>query len=200
MKIIKYIMKGSYLVHKVLKNMFKVMVDESYSDEEKEFLEYIFILYSFEIMKAVAIIFSFFVIGYIKEALIICTVMFFSRPFIGGYHEDTQFKCLIITFASVFWILLLGKNSQLTFNANILLIILSIFCIWNQAPLIDEKMPLTKEYLIKRNKIIGTIIISIFAILSVFIYGKSNYYIFITWTIVFQALMMFKKNKVNKIS
>lgn len=181
-------------MHRILKSIFAKMVDESYSTHERELLEYVFIVYSYELIKAFIIIAAFFIMGYLKESLIICSVMFISRPFIGGYHEDTQFKCLIATFISVLWILILGKNSQLTFYGNILFVMLSIFCIWNQAPVIDEKMPITKQHLINRNRIIGTVIVSIFAMLSVFLYEKSVYYIFITWTIVFEALMMFKKN------
>lgn len=180
-------------MHSILRNIFARMVDESYSNEERELLEYVFILYSFEIIKAVIIIFLFFILGYIKEALVICSVMFLSKPFIGGYHEDSQLKCLIATFLAILWIVFLGNNSDLTFSGNVLIIILSIFCVWNQAPVIDDKMPITNQKVIERNRIVGTAILTIFGVLSIILSRNSNYYIFITWTILFQALMMFKK-------
>ena len=181
-------------IRKVLKNIFKIMIDEKYSNEDEEVLEYVFIGCSFEVIKLIMILGLLLACGLLGEGIVICTVMFLSKPFIGGYHEETQLRCLVSTIISIFFIIIISKNSSFTYLGNIMVIILSIFCIWNQAPLIDQRRPITKVNLINRNRIIGTSILAIFGLMSILAYEKSRIYILITWTIVFQVLMLFRKN------
>ena len=177
----------------VLKKIYWSLIDTSYSDDEKQIMEYVFISVSFEIIKGILIFIILSMTNYFKEGLIICLVMFTSKPFIGGYHEESQIKCFISTLISIGIIFVIANNCEFTLVGNGIALLLSVFCIWNQAPIINSKMPLTKLNLINRNRIYGTVIISIFAITSIIIY-KSQYYIFITWSVIFQALMMFEKN------
>lgn len=181
-------------IRKSLKSIFEMMIDEKYSDQEKEVLEYVFVGCSFEIIKIILILGLLSVCGLFKEGLIVCTVMFTSKPFIGGYHEDTQLKCLAATIISIFFIVIIGENSSFTKLGNIMVILLSIFCIWNQAPVIDNRRPLTKVNLINRNRIIGTVILACFGVISILLCERNRIYMLITWTIVFQALMLFRKN------
>lgn len=65
------------------------------------------------------------------------------------------------------FIVILSKNSNLDIVSSIILNFISIFCIYNQVPIINPKMPLTKENLIKRNRIISIVNSLIFIILSI---------------------------------
>lgn len=72
------------------------------------------------------------------------------KPFIGGYHEDTQLRCFIATLIIVFSIIFLAKNNTLSFESCLILNFISIFSIYNKAPIINDKMPITRNDLIKK--------------------------------------------------
>lgn len=69
------------------------------------------------------------------------------RPFIGGYHENTQIKCFVATLILEIGILILSLQCNIGFISNCILISLSIFCMWNQAPIINSKMPISRPQL-----------------------------------------------------
>lgn len=178
-----------------MKNIVTNIANDNYSVEEQEQMEYTLITISFELIKMISLIIIFSLLGYFKEVIIIVGVMCGTKPFIGGYHEDTQIKCFIATMLLTTGILILSLQCTLTFVSNCILIFLSIFCIWNQAPVINSKMPITRPELIKKNKIIGLSITMIFSLISIVSYNYSSYYAVITWTILFNALLMFNKKE-----
>ena len=115
------------------------------------------------------------------------------KPFIGGYHEDSQIKCFIATLLLTTGEIILSTYSTLSFISNCILISISIFCIWNQAPVINPKMPITRPELIKKNRIRGLTSTIILGLVSIVLYNYSSYYSLITWTILFHAVLMFNK-------
>ena len=78
---------------------------------------------------------------------------------------------------------------------TIILNFISIFCIYNQVPIINPKMPLIKENLIKRNRIISIVNSLIFIILSIVMFNIKWFSQVIVWTGVVQIMLLFNKFK-----
>jgi accessory gene regulator B len=102
------------------------------------------------------------------------------KPFIGGYREDTQIKCFIATVLLTAGILILSLQCNLSLTSNCILIFLSIFCIWNQVPVINSKMPITLPERIKKNRIRGLSTSIILRLIAIVLYNYSSYYSVIT--------------------
>jgi accessory gene regulator B len=186
------------MVKSVSKKIIKsIATSEKYSKDELEQMEYALVTISFELIKIISEIIIFSLFGYFKEAIIIQVIMCAVKPFIGGYHEDTQIKCFIATMLLTTGILILNLQCNLSFLSNCILIFLSIFCIWNQAPVINSKMPITRPELIRKNRIKGIRNAIIFGIISIALYNYSNYYSLITWTILINTILMFNKKEIK---
>jgi accessory gene regulator B len=172
-----------------------IAVNESYSKDELEQMEYTLKVILYELIKMLSIIIIFSLFGYFDKVIIIIGIMCTVKPFIGGYHEETQVKCFIATVILTAAILILSLQCNLSFISNCILIFLSIFCIWNQAPIINSKMPITRPELIRKNRIRGLSTSILFGVLSMALYNYSNYYSIITWTILFEVILMFNKRE-----
>lgn len=136
-----------------------------------------------------------YILGFFKEGLVVLLTMIISKPFIGGYHEDSQIKCFFATLIIICSLIILGRNAQLNILAIFILNLFSIFCVYHKAPIINEKMPLTKENLIRRNRVIGLINISLLSLISIFICNSTIYGKLICLTNVVQVMFMFNKYK-----
>ncbi|AWK49811.1 accessory regulator AgrB [Clostridium beijerinckii] len=172
-----------------------IATNENYSKDELEQMEYALKTILFESIKMTCSIIIFSLFGYFKEVTIILAIMCVTKPFIGGYHEDSQIKCFIATMLLTAGILILSLQCNLSFISNCILIFLSIFCIWNQAPVINPKMPITRHELIIKNRIRGLRNIIILCVISIALYNYSSYYSLITWTILFNTALMFNKRE-----
>jgi len=170
-----------------------IKTNDKYSKDEFEQMEYALVTISFELIKMISIIIIFSLFGYFYKVIIIVVIMCAIKPFIGGYHEETQIKCFIATVLLTAGILILSLQCNLSFIGNCILIFLSIFCIWNQAPVINSKMPITRSELIKKNRVRGLSSSILFGLISIVLFNYSNYYSVITWTILVQAILMFNK-------
>ena len=184
----------------MVKNISKRMINniatnDNYSKDELEQMEYALVTILFELIKMVFLIIIFSLFGYFNEVMIIAGIMCAVKPFIGGYHEETQIKCFIATVLLTAGILILSLQCNLSFIGNCILIFLSIFCIWNQAPVINSKMPITRPELIKKNRVRGLSTSMILGLISIVLYYYSSYYSLITWTILFQSALMFNKRE-----
>jgi accessory gene regulator B len=177
---------------KIIKN---IATNDNYSKDELEQMEYALVTILFESIKVISTIVIFSLFGYFKETIIIQLIMFMVKPFIGGYHEETQIKCLITTMLSITGILILSLQCNLSFVSNCILIFLSIFCIWNQAPVINLKMPITRPEVIEKNRKKGLRNVTLFGIISIVAYNYTSYYLIITWTILVLAMEMFNKRE-----
>ena len=172
-----------------------IATNEKYNKVELEQMEYALVTILFESIKMVSGIIIFSLFGYVKEVIIIETIMCLVKPSIGGYHEETQIKCFIATLLLTAGILILSLQCNLSFISNCILIVLSIFCIWNQAPVINSQMPITRPELIKKNRVRGLSISIMLGSISIVLYNYSSYYSIITWTILFEAILMFNKRQ-----
>ncbi|ACD25027.1 MULTISPECIES: accessory gene regulator B family protein [unclassified Clostridium] len=166
-----------------------------YSEEQCEQIQYTTTVFFFELVKLMTIILVFSLYGYWKESIIIIGIMCLTKPFIGGYHEDTQIKCFIATMLITTSVILLSLNCKLNFISNSILILISLFSIYNTAPVLNNKMPITRLELIKKNRVLGISISSVLAISSILLYKYSGLYEIITWTILFQSILMFNKRQ-----
>lgn len=170
-----------------------IAANEKYSKDELEQMEYALVTILFESIKIISTIIIFSLFGYFKEIIIIQIIMCTVKPFIGGYHEETQIKCFITTMLSITGILILSLQCSLSFISNCILIFLSIFCIWNQAPVINFKMPITRRELIYKNRSRGLRNVTILGLICVVLYNYTSYYSTMTWTILLLAMEMFNK-------
>lgn len=172
-----------------------IATNENYSKDELEQMEYVLVIILFESIKMISLITIFSLLGYFDKVIIIAFIMCIVKPFIGGYHEETQIKCFIATVLLTIGILILSLQCELSFAGNFVLVFISIFCIWNQAPIINPKMPISRPQLIKKNRIKGLINSMFLGVIAVILYKYSIYYSVVTWTLLFQALLMFNKRE-----
>lgn len=186
------------MVRKISKKVVEFVAQDNYTKEEKEEMDYVLRTILFESIKLISTIVIFSILGYFIESVIIISIMSLTKPFIGGYHEDTQLKCFIATMLLTAGILILSLNTSFTFWGNCIVLIICIFCIYNQAPVINPKMPITHPHLIQKNKDKGLCNVIVLGIVSIMLYKYSDYYLLITWTIVFQTILMFNKREKNK--
>ena len=127
--------------------------------------------------------------------IVIIIFMISTKPFTGGYHEDTQIKCFVATLIIISSIILISKNSNLNIVSCIILNLISIFCIYNQIPIINKKMPLTKKKLIERNRNIGLINNLVFIFISIVMFEMKWFSQIIVWTCIIQVMFLFNKYK-----
>ena len=162
-----------------------------FSKDQVEQMEYTLKVFSYEIIKIIFLILLFACFNYGKEAALILLVMAFTKPFIGGYHEDSQIRCFCAMVILAVSIIILSFN-RLTLSSTLILSLLNLFCIYHRAPITNEKMPIKKEKIIKRNRNIGMCNISILIILSIL---SLNFWwsSIIIWTITIQTMLMFNK-------
>jgi accessory gene regulator B len=158
-------------------------------------MEYALVTIAFEAIKLIFAMLIFSLLGYWKEVIIIQIVICSVKPFIGGYHEETQLKCFFTTMLSITGILILSMQCTLSFTSNCILIFISIFCIWNQAPVINLKMPITRPEIIKKNRVNGLRNVIILGLISIVTYNYTSYYLLITWSILLLAIEMFNKRE-----
>lgn len=189
--------KYEIMIRKLSKKFVGFIAKDNFTVEEIEEMEYVLNTILFEVIKLTATIVIFSTLGYFIESLIIISIMSITKPFIGGYHEDTQLKCFIATMLLTTGILILSLQTSFTFLSNCIAIIMCIFCIYNQAPVINPKMPITRPHLIQKNRVKGLCNVMFLGIVSIMLYKYSSYYLLITWTIIFQTILMFNKMDTN---
>lgn len=184
------------MIRKMIKNFNEDICEcNGYTDEKKEELEYTLRVVVFEILKILAIISLFSLLGLFKQIIVVLIVMSFTKPFMGGYHEDTQIKCLIATIILASIIITLSINNNLNLVSIILLNLITLFSVYHQAPIINEDMILTRQDLITRNKIVAMISCFMFFIISLTVHKNEIYSSIITWTLFIDSCLMFNKNK-----
>ncbi|PWX64512.1 accessory regulator AgrB [Clostridium perfringens] len=160
-----------------------------------EQIQYVVIVLTFEFIKCISVILIAGILGYFKESLIVILSMCFIKPFIGGYHEDSQLKCFIATLIITTSIIMLVTFNNLNLFSIVILNLFSIFSIYNKAPVIDSRFPLTKEHLIKKNKILSVTNSSILFLITLIFFKISWISQTITWTLLIQTLLLFNKYK-----
>jgi accessory gene regulator B len=152
----------------------------------------------------------FSILGYWKEILIVLIVTCSLKICCGGLHMNGQFSCLIASLLMNLSIISLSKISTLPLSATIILLLVSIYAIYEQAPVQSPQMPIFREELIIKNRIRGIILSLTYSIIAIglmlihmYITKLDNYTFIsqiITWAILFQALLMFQKREPKKES
>ena len=172
-----------------------IAIYNNYNNDQKEEIEYTLKTIIYEATKILFAIIIFFLLGYLNETLVILSVMSITKPFIGGYHENSQIKCFIATSILIFIIIQLTKEINISFWGIVLLNSISIFAIYNKAPVINEKMPITRGNLIRRNRLIGMVNTCILMLLSLAVFHLTKLAEIIVWTNLIQCILMFNKNE-----
>lgn len=166
----------------------------SYTKDQKERIEYAMKIMCFETLKCFGIIIIFSILGYPVQAVTAALTMAMIKTFIGGYHEDKQITCFLATIIIIGSVIYLSVNVKAGFIAKAILFFVCIFCIWNQAPIVNPSMPITRDELLRRNRNVGTAIAIIYALTALILH---NYIIEISntilWITIYQVLLMFDK-------
>ncbi|KJZ96209.1 putative agrB-like protein 1 [Clostridium sp. IBUN22A] len=149
------------------------LAENNYNEEEIEQMEYVFRSTMFEILK---------VLG---EVLIF------------NHIEDTQMKCFMCSLLISGGIILLSSQCDFTFIGNIIILIFCIFAIYNQAPIINPSMPLTRNELINKNRVRGLTASIFWSLTSIAISYYSSYFLIITLTIFVNSVLMFNKKETS---
>lgn len=178
------------IIHRIAQLISKA---NNYTEDEAEQVEYALKLLIFESIKIIGVIIIFSLLGYSMQAIIVVVAMGIVKPFIGGYHEDSQIKCFIATLMVDGSIIYLSSTLSINFIAKLILSVISLYCIYEQAPIINPTMKLTKPELIRKNRVIGIIISIALVLISIILYKSELISNTILWTVVFQALLMFNK-------
>jgi accessory gene regulator B len=184
-----------------LRKMIKIIAEyisitNQYTKDEEEQVEYALRIIVFETLKAIGTIIVFSLMGYPLQAFVAIITMAAVKPYIGGYHEDTQIKCFTATLIIVGGIIYLSTNLSIDFITNLVLNGVSLYCIWHQAPVVNPVMQINRSELIKRNRAVGISISIVFILISIILYKYIKVSNTILWTMVFQALLLFNKRSV----
>lgn len=183
------------IIRKIAKHISKT---NQYTKDQEEQVEYALRIIVFETLKIIGVSIIFNLMGYPVEAIIVLGTMSITKPYIGGYHEETQIKCFIATLIIVGSIIWLSINLNLDFVSKLIFNTVTFYCIWNQAPVINPKMQLTRIELIKRNRILAIAITLVMILISTVFYKNIIVSNTIIWTMVFQVLLMFNKRKLTQ--
>ncbi|MBB6714014.1 accessory gene regulator B family protein [Clostridium gasigenes] len=179
---------------KLLKKIIKELALVSgYTKDQEEQVEYTIRVLFLEIIKIILLLFIFKIIGYFNEGLTLLICMVLTKPFIGGYHEKTQIKCFIATLLIASMIIILSIKSKLDFFSIIVLDMISIFIVYNRAPILNDDMPITKLELINKNRRIGITMTILASVISLIVFEIAEYSEIIVWTIFINASLMFNK-------
>lgn len=170
-----------------------ISTSNNYDTIQQEQIEYSMRIFIFESLKIIGVLILFSLIGYPIQAIIGIAVMVTTKPFIGGYHENTQLKCFFATLIIIGSVIYLGVHFKMDLISLFILDGTSFYCIWHQAPIINTKMPLTRIDFINKNRKIGIMIVGTYIIIAVVMYKYSFISSIVSWTLVFQALLMFNK-------
>ncbi|WP_461207268.1 accessory gene regulator ArgB-like protein [Clostridium sp. DL1XJH146] len=170
-----------------------ISTSNNYSIEQEEKVEYSMRIFIFETLKIILLIVFFSLLKLNFEAFIVILVMSTTKPFIGGYHEDTQIKCFIATLLIVGSIIYLSFNNSFNIVSVIIISAICLFSIWHRAPVVNPEMAITKEKLLKRNRTIGFIISLLYALAAILLLNYNVISNLIIWTLVFQCLLLFNK-------
>lgn len=165
----------------------------NFNDTQLEQAKYTFKIFIYEITKLIILTIIFALFGYLREIITILFIMSVTKPFIGGYHEDTQLKCFMATLVISICIICLMKFSNLSLLSLITLNLLIIFSVYNKAPIINDKMPITKDALIIKNRKLGISAVILLAITSIILLKISWLSQIIVWTLLVQTILMFNK-------
>lgn len=183
-------------LREIIKKLAKyISKTNQYTKDQEEQAEYALRIIVFETLKIIGVIILFSLMGYPNEAMIAIGTMAISKPYIGGYHEETQIKCFVATLIIIGSVIWLTINLRIDFISKLILNAVAFYCIWNQAPVINPRMQLTRTELIKRNRVLGISITLVLILISIIFYNNVVVSNTIIWTMVFQALLMFNKRE-----
>lgn len=185
-------------MRKLIKNFAGFISDKNeYTRIQEEQIEYALRITIFEALKILGLVLIFTLLGFPKEALVSVGTMALIKPFIGGYHEDTQIKCFIASLMIIGSVIYISSHLTIDIISKLILSIVCLYCIWNQAPVVHPKMAITRAELINRNRNVGLFLTAACIIISVIFNRNKIVSDSILWIILFQTLLMFNKRETS---
>lgn len=182
------------MIRRLLKKITKeVSLKSGYTKEQEEQVEYTISILFFELIKFILLVIIFRLTGYFYEGMILLTCMALAKPFTGGYHEKTQVRCFIATLIISIVVIILSIRNELDLVSLITLNLISIFIVYQRAPIINNDMPITKIELINKNRRIAISMTILLCVLSLIVFNIGYYSEVIVWTIFVNASLMFNK-------
>ncbi|SFU61934.1 accessory gene regulator B [Clostridium sp. DSM 8431] len=183
------------MIRKLCDNFVDFICENNYSSDEKSIMAYSLKVLTFELLKFIGCSILFYSLGHFLDSVIVLTSLYLTRPFIGGYHENSQFRCFLTTIIIVSLIIIISNDCTLKFNSLLIIIVSSYFSIYHQAPIINKNMPLTKPKLIMQNRRKGFINLLIISLAAIILYLNKYYYYsyLLTWSILSLTILMFNK-------
>lgn len=115
------------MIKEISEKFVEYIAEDKCTMEETEELQYVVGVILYELLKMSMVILIFWLAGYLVESMIIMIVMYFTKPYIGGYHEETQIRCLIANVLFTAGEILLSKQCSFSFFGNLILICACIF-------------------------------------------------------------------------
>lgn len=170
-----------------------ISTKNGYTKDMEDQIEYALRITIFEAVKIFGVIFVFNLFGHPIEAVTAVITMAIIKPFIGGYHEDSQIKCFAAAVIIVGSAVYLSAHLEIDIISKLILSAISVYCIWNQAPVVNPRMALTRPELIRRNRNVGLFLVIVFILLSIILFKYKSVSDSILWMVVFQTLLMFNK-------
>lgn len=109
------------------------------------------------------------------------------RQLTGGYHADSYLKCNIVFSFVTFFVLGMTKlmciSQMYTVSLHLLLLLITVICIWHFAPVENLNKPLTLKQK-DRNHKTSLVILSVLCILSSVLYAiKTDFAVLIALTL-----------------
>lgn len=139
-----------------------------FPQEETEIYSYGFELLISGIISFIIILVCGIVFGILSESILFYIIFVGVRPFSGGYHAETHFKCKV-TFLSMY-AMIMSFSSILTINYNpsyhFLLILICMLSMYLYAPVEHPNKPL-EETERQRNRKLSLILSSIVSLVSI---------------------------------
>ena len=183
------------MIRKISKKFVEYISENNYSEQEKDEMEYILNTMIFDAIKLGLTFIIFTVLGYSCQSMIVLITMSLIKPYIGGYHEESQFKCFVSTILLTAGIIFMSTNTKFSFYSNCIVILFCLYCMYNQVPIINPNMPITRPHLIVKNRKKGLCNTTIIGISSIVMYKYTCFYCIITWVIIVQTLLLFNKKQ-----
>ncbi|MDO4337220.1 MAG: accessory gene regulator B family protein [Eubacteriales bacterium] len=144
--------------------------------------------------------------GELLFSLLLFMVIFFLRPYAGGYHADTELRCYMISVGAMNAAMFLRKSVTISITIEMVMYIGAVLYIWINAPLENPQNELEEieieEYSRKANQIL--LVCSLLTGLSLYFKNRlfldANYYgIIIVATAVLTGKWKYKKKSLPTI-
>lgn len=138
------------------------------TEEKAEEIDYGLYMAISDGLKLIAVLLAAFALGQLKYALMAIVVFSLNKSYLGGIHAKTQLGCIITHFTLVFGTIYLSHLISLDY-VNIFLFTISGILVYLYAPADLASKPIVTEKRQKELRVKGSIVFTIWFIISFFV-------------------------------